>query len=91
MEHQILLVDDNPGMIQLMGRILSGFGQRRFATIGAATLRQMRESPPDLMHSAAKLAGWVQAWQLDIDDFDAGAMAREIPSPGHEARRRVVA
>ena len=69
-EHQILLVDDNPGMIQLMGRILSGFGQQRFATSGA---------------------GRAEAWQLDIDDFDADAMAREILSPGRKARRRVVA
>ena len=74
-----------------MGRILPGFDQQRFATGSAAALRQIRESPPDLVHSAAKRAGRAQARQLDINNFDAGAMAREIPSPGCKAHRRVVA
>lgn len=45
----ILLVDDDPGAIQLMARILSGIGRLRFATSGAAALRLARESPPDLI------------------------------------------
>lgn len=49
MNTTILLVDDNPGMIQLMGRMLSGFGQLRFATSGSAALQQMRQSTPDLV------------------------------------------
>lgn len=49
MSSNILLVDDNPGMIQLMGRVLAGIGRCRFATSGAAALRQAREYPPDLV------------------------------------------
>ena len=49
MDSSILLVDDDPGMIQLMGRILSGMGRLRFATSGPAALSQVRELAPDLM------------------------------------------
>src|ERR1700721_2366087 len=35
----ILLVDDDPGTIQLMGHILAGVGQLRFATNGNDALR----------------------------------------------------
>ena len=49
MESNILLVDDNPEMIQLMGRILSGVAQLRFAASGAAALLLARERLPDLV------------------------------------------
>ncbi|MDH5540201.1 MAG: diguanylate cyclase [Rhizobacter sp.] len=57
MHSNILLVDDNPGMIQLMGRILSGVAQLRFATDGAAALRQARELAPDLILLDAEMPG----------------------------------
>jgi len=57
MESNILLVDDNPGMIQLMGRILCGLGQLRFATSGEAALRQLRDIPPDLVLLDAEMPG----------------------------------
>jgi diguanylate cyclase (GGDEF)-like protein len=57
MSNKILIVDDNPGMIQLMGRILSGLGQLRFATDGAAALRQMHDVPPDLVLLDAEMPG----------------------------------
>ncbi len=57
MESNILLVDDNPGMIRLMGNILSSMGQLRFATSGAAALQQARELPPDLVLLDAEMPG----------------------------------
>lgn len=45
----ILLVDDDPSMIQVMGRLLSGLGAVRFATTGQAALEQMRDATPDLV------------------------------------------
>ena len=45
----ILLVDDDPGLIQLMGRLLCGLGRLRFATNGEQALRLAREAPPDLI------------------------------------------
>lgn len=57
MNENILLVDDDPGAIQLMGRILSGSGNLRFATSGMDALRLARESPPDLMLLDAEMPG----------------------------------
>ena len=57
MNTNILLVDDNPGLIQVMGRVLSGLGQLRFATSGAGALRQMREAAPDLVLLDAEMPG----------------------------------
>src|SRR3984885_2635479 len=45
----ILLVDDDPGAIQLMGRILADVGKLRFATNGKDALRLARDSTPDLI------------------------------------------
>src|SRR3984957_5292421 len=53
----ILLVDDDPGAIQLMGRILAGVGQLRFATNGHDALRLARESAPDLILLDAEMPG----------------------------------
>ena len=57
MDGDILLVDDSPGMIQVMGRILAGVGQLRFATSGAAALRQLRERAPDVVLLDAEMPG----------------------------------
>ena len=53
----ILLVDDDPGAIQLMGRILAGVAQLRFATNGNDALRLARESVPDLILLDAEMPG----------------------------------
>lgn len=53
----ILLVDDNPGMIKLMARILEGHGRLKFATHGEAALEQMRRAPPDLVLLDAEMPG----------------------------------
>jgi diguanylate cyclase (GGDEF)-like protein len=53
----ILLVDDDPGAIQLMGRILAEVGKLRFATNGKDALRLARESAPDLILLDAEMPG----------------------------------
>jgi diguanylate cyclase (GGDEF)-like protein len=45
----ILLVDDDPGTIAVLGKALQGLGTIRFATSGPQALRLAAESPPDLI------------------------------------------
>ncbi|MEP6620663.1 MAG: diguanylate cyclase [bacterium] len=49
MPDNILIVDDDPGTIRLMARILKGVGHLRFATRGAEALHCMSECVPDLV------------------------------------------
>lgn len=72
MSDKILVVDDDPGAIQLMGRILAGLGELRFATNGADALRLAVESPPDLVLLDAEMPG-----MSGFKVFDA---LRELPS-----------
>jgi diguanylate cyclase (GGDEF)-like protein len=53
----ILLVDDDPGSIQLMGRILSGVANLRFATSGEDALRLAGMFVPDLMLLDTEMPG----------------------------------
>jgi diguanylate cyclase (GGDEF)-like protein len=53
----ILLVDDDPGAIQLMGRILADVGKLLFATNGKDALRLARDSTPDLILLDAEMPG----------------------------------
>jgi diguanylate cyclase (GGDEF)-like protein len=53
----ILLVDDDPGSIQLMGRILLEVGNVRFATSGEDALRLARASTPDLILLDTEMPG----------------------------------
>jgi diguanylate cyclase (GGDEF)-like protein len=62
MTNDILLVDDDPGAIRLMGQILADVGRLRFATNGAAALRQARAEAPDLILLDAEMPG--------MDGFD---------------------
>lgn len=57
MNDDILLVDDDPGAIQLMGRILADVGKLRFATNGEDALRLAQESTPDLILLDAEMQG----------------------------------
>jgi diguanylate cyclase (GGDEF)-like protein len=57
MSHDILLVDDDPGSIQLMSRMLQGVGSLRFATNGTDALRLAKEATPDLMLLDAEMPG----------------------------------
>jgi diguanylate cyclase (GGDEF)-like protein len=53
----ILLVDDDPGAIQSMGRILASVGTLRFATNGNDALRLALDSAPDLILLDAEMPG----------------------------------
>jgi DNA-binding response OmpR family regulator len=53
----ILLVDDDPVAIKVLGRILSHLGELRFAAGGKDALRLARESAPDLMLLDATMPG----------------------------------
>jgi len=46
---EILLVDDDPTAIQVMGRALAGLGRLRFAMNGRKALEIAVENPPDLI------------------------------------------
>ena len=56
-EVSILLVDDDPGTIQLIGRILAAVGNVRFATNGKDALRLARDAVPDLILLDAEMPG----------------------------------
>ncbi len=57
MTNEILIVDDDPGAIQLMGRILADLGSLRFATGGEQGLRLAHERLPDLILLDAEMPG----------------------------------
>lgn len=55
-EPDILLVDDDPSIVQAMSRALSGVGRVRFATSGALAMRLMGQATPDLILLDAEMA-----------------------------------
>ncbi|HAU58437.1 MAG TPA: diguanylate cyclase response regulator [Comamonadaceae bacterium] len=57
MRPSLLLVDDDPKLIQLMGRLLGDLGRIRFATSGEAALRQAHAERPDLILLDAEMPG----------------------------------
>lgn len=57
MSDHILLVDDDPATIQLLGRILASAGHLHFATSGEDALRFARATPPDLILLDAEMPG----------------------------------
>jgi len=77
MEHNILLVDDDPGLIRVMARMLAGSGQFRFATDGPAALRQAREWLPDLMVLDAEMPG-MSGYQI-CDAMKSDPVLRDVP------------
>jgi two-component system, cell cycle response regulator len=52
---RLLLVDDDPAMIRIIGEMLAEFPDQRFATSGEAALTLARESTPDLILLDANL------------------------------------
>jgi diguanylate cyclase (GGDEF)-like protein len=57
MNAKILLVDDDPGAIQVIAKMLAGMGQLSFATSGEEALRAARDSVPDLILLDAEMPG----------------------------------
>lgn len=53
----ILIVDDDPGMVQALARVIRPLGRLRFATQGQDALRLMAETPPDLVLLDAQMPG----------------------------------
>lgn len=53
----ILIVDDDPGMIRALGKALRDLGHLRFSTNGADALRLIGDSPPDLLLLDAQMPG----------------------------------
>ena len=53
----ILIVDDDPGMIRALGKALRDLGHLRFSTNGADALRLINDSPPDLLLLDAQMPG----------------------------------
>lgn len=54
---RVLLVDDDPGMIQMLGRVLSGYTQLRFATAGEQALDIAQTWQPELVLLDAEMPG----------------------------------
>jgi diguanylate cyclase (GGDEF)-like protein len=54
---RLLLVDDDPSAIHVMGRMLSQYPNQRFATSGEVALRLAREVIPDLILLDADMPG----------------------------------
>lgn len=52
---RLLLVDDDPAMIRIIGEMLAEFPNQRFATTGEAALALAREATPDLILLDANL------------------------------------
>ncbi|MEO8523921.1 MAG: diguanylate cyclase [Caldimonas sp.] len=73
----ILLVDDDPGVIQMMGRMLRDVGNLRFATSGADALRQLCKAAPDLILLDAEMPG-MSGFQL-FDVLKADPALAEVP------------
>lgn len=53
----LLIVDDNPSIIQVIGKMLAGVGHLRFATRGDQALQLMRAALPDLVLLDAEMPG----------------------------------
>lgn len=57
MDEKIVVVDDDPAMIYLIGRILHGVSNLSFATSGEKALQLVHDSTPDLILLDAELPG----------------------------------
>ncbi len=53
----ILIVDDDPGTVQMLGKMLAPLGELRFALSGQEALNLARAMPPDLVVLDAEMPG----------------------------------
>ncbi len=53
----ILIVDDDPVIVQSLGRMLEGLGQIRFALSGSQAFKLIAEAPPDIILLDAEMPG----------------------------------
>jgi diguanylate cyclase (GGDEF)-like protein len=77
MSDNILLVDDDPGTVQLLGHILAGVGNLQFATSGEDALRMARKSAPDLILLDAEMLG-MSGFQV-LDSLRADPQLADVP------------
>jgi diguanylate cyclase (GGDEF)-like protein len=77
MNDNILLVDDDPAIIQMMAKILATSGTLRFATCGEDALTMARQSPPDLMLLDAEMPG-MSGFEV-LEALKADAALADVP------------
>jgi len=77
MNDSILLVDDDPSAIQLLGRMLADVGNLRFATSGKDALQLAHESAPDLVLLDAEMPG-MSGFQI-LEEFKADPALADVP------------
>ncbi len=78
MTDNILLVDDDPGTIQLLASIIGDLGKLRFATAGTDALRLARELVPDLLVLDAEMPD-MSGFQV-LQAFKADALLADVPA-----------
>ncbi len=74
---EILLVDDDPGAIHLLGTMLAGLARLRFATSGKDALRLACDLPPDLILLDAEMPG-MSGFQL-MELLKAEPLLADVP------------
>lgn len=77
MDSNILLVDDDPGAIELLGHILQGMGNLQFATTGSDALRLAQASVPDLVLLDSEMSG-MSGFEV-FRSFQADPELSEVP------------
>jgi len=77
MDDKIVVVDDDPGTIYLIGRILHGVGQLSFATSGEKALQLVHDCAPDLILLDAELPG-MSGFKV-FDELRAASGVPDVP------------
>ncbi len=73
----LFVVDDDPGTITVVNRMLSGEGRLRFATNGENALQLIRQDPPDLILLDVEMPGM---YGLDVcSELKRDPLLRDIP------------
>ncbi|MDZ7937875.1 MAG: diguanylate cyclase [Rhodoferax sp.] len=73
----IMLVDDDPTVIQVLSKALTAIGRLRFATSGAVALRLALDDPPDVMLLDAEMPG-MTGFEL-LEAMRAAPSLAEVP------------